>query len=58
MGNVQLLHDCLIYLLESEFDDFKDNASENHIYYKASNAMYGEDVAEQYLQLALRGDLK
>jgi len=46
--------DVLNYVLDSELDDFENNPSDNHVYYKAIFSLYGRMVANDILNNALQ----
>jgi hypothetical protein len=41
--------EVLEFILETEEEDFLDNASEHHVYFKALAALEGEEYAKEYL---------
>ena len=38
------------YVLETEFDDFWENPSKDHVYYKAYASFYGVAAADKFLK--------
>lgn len=54
----KLISDILDYLdCEKEFEDFKDNPSKDHIYYKIMHVKFNGLVADTLLAKAGRGEL-
>lgn len=45
---------CINYILETEEEDFKLNPSDNHVYYHAIVALFGENAAKNELEEALQ----
>jgi hypothetical protein len=41
------------YILDCEYEDFKENASDNHIYFTALKVAYGETEARDILNETL-----
>ena len=51
---------ALHYILENEYEDFKDSLSENHVYFLAVHALFGRNAAKRELQEVreeMEGDL-
>ena len=45
--------ECINYIVELELDDFMENPSDNHIYYKAYVALFGVKIANIELDEAI-----
>jgi hypothetical protein len=46
--------ECLEYILEAERDDFEENPSYNHVYYKALAELTSEVHADHTLDITIR----
>ena len=46
--------ECLEYILEAEHDDFEENPSYNHVYYKALAELTSEVHADYTLDITIR----
>lgn len=47
---LRMVTDVLEYILESEVEDFDENPSEAHVYFKAYAAIYGMISADEMLR--------
>jgi hypothetical protein len=55
---IEILNEIINYILQNEMEDFADNPSKIHVYYKALVLREGEIEANKYLKQAqkdLRG---
>lgn len=51
--NKSAIVDVLDYVIQTEGDDFYEQPSENHVYFKAYEAKYGYPAAKKMLKDAL-----
>lgn len=53
-SQLELTSDCLDYILETELEDFIENPSKEHVYYKAYSACFGPFKANKMLAESIK----